>query len=149
MAEGVLRKLAHEYGLPMEVDSAGTSGWHTGEQPDRRAIRTASNHGIDISHHRARPFIQADFDRYDHILVMDRENLHQVLKMARNEADRKKVSMFTEALSPQQQVSVPDPWFDDALFEPVFQQIYAAGESWLKKWMHQLERIDSNHLSND
>jgi len=149
MAEGIFRKLAEDYGLAVEVDSAGTSDWHAGEMPDRRAIATARRHGIDISGHRARPFSRADFDRFDFIFVMDRDNLHEVTRQARNEADRKKVFMLTEALSPQRPVSVPDPWFDDALFEPVFQQIQAASEAWLKKWIAHPEMMNTNRYSHD
>ncbi|PJJ75162.1 protein-tyrosine phosphatase [Thermoflavifilum aggregans] len=149
MAEGIFRKLAEDYGLAVEVDSAGTSDWHAGEKPDRRAIATASRHGIDISQHRARPFGRADFDRYDYIFVMDRENLHQVMQQARHEDDRKKVFMLTEALSPQHPVSVPDPWFDDVLFEPVFQQIKAACEAWLKKWIAHPEMKNTNRYQHD
>lgn len=149
MAEGIFRKLAADFGLAVEVDSAGTSDWHAGEKPDRRAITTALRHGIDISHHRARPFRPTDFDQYDFIFVMDRDNFHQVMQKARHEADRRKVHMLMDALSPEQKISVPDPWFDDNLFEPVFQQIQAACDAWLRKWVAHPETMNTNRYTHD
>ncbi|UPT68842.1 MAG: hypothetical protein M0D57_09555 [Sphingobacteriales bacterium JAD_PAG50586_3] len=60
MAEGILRHKAKEQGLPIETDSAGTSQWHEGEAPDRRAVQNLHERGIDIADLRARPFHHTD-----------------------------------------------------------------------------------------
>jgi protein-tyrosine phosphatase len=77
MAEGALRARLHADGLAgeVEVDSAGTGGWHAGDPPDPRAIAIAAAHGVDIAMLRARKLIAEDFDRYDWILCADRDNL--------------------------------------------------------------------------
>lgn len=123
LAEGILRHLATARGLDWEIDSAGTGNWHVGHSPDHRAVKEARKNGVNISSLRGRQFEKADFDAFDRIYVMDRNNYTDVLRLARNEADKQKVHF----LLPEQQ-DVPDPWFDDALFAPVYKMIYEACE---------------------
>lgn len=77
MAEGMLRALAAEAGIGalLHIDSAGTHGFHRGEAPDPRAQRVMAARGIDISRQRARPVVDRDFGRFDHILAMTREHV--------------------------------------------------------------------------
>ncbi|MDB5124890.1 MAG: colonic acid production protein [Mucilaginibacter sp.] len=107
LAEGIMQHLADEQGLD----------WHVGEGPDRRSTRTAMSHGIDISRQICRIFKVSDFDEFDLILVMDKSNLSDILAKARNEEDVKKVKLLLG------DKIVPDPYYDDAKFEPVFQLI--------------------------
>ena len=123
LAEGILRHLARQKGLDWEIDSAGTGNWHVGDPPDRRSVKVAHRHGIDISDLRGRQFSVQDFDRFDVIYVMDLDNYRDVLRKARDEKDREKVQLLLDSRQP-----VPDPWYDDALFEPVFKMIYQACE---------------------
>jgi len=123
LAEGVLRDLAQKKGLNWEIDSAGTGSWHIGDPPDHRSVKVARQHGVDISGLRGRQFGVADFQQFDRIYVMDLDNYRDVLRKARSEADRVKVQLL---LANQQEV--PDPWYDDKLFEPVYQMIYKACE---------------------
>jgi len=117
LAEGIMQHLADKEGLNWEIDSAGTGDWHLGEGPDRRSVRVARDNGIDISGQICRLFRPSDFDTFDHILVMDRSNLSNILAMARNADDAKKVSLLLV-----DQI-VPDPYHDDKQFEPVFKLI--------------------------
>jgi protein-tyrosine phosphatase len=117
LAHGIMEQMAKEKGLNWEVDSAGTGNWHVGEAPDRRSIRTAGNHGIDISNQVCRLFTVSDFDTYDHIFVMDRNNLSDILAMARNKEDATKIKLLLR------DKIVPDPYYDDNQFEPVFKMI--------------------------
>lgn len=77
MAEGALRARLQAAGLAheVEVDSAGTGGWHAGDAPDPRAIDIAARHDVDIGMLRARRLETEDFDRFDWILCADRVNL--------------------------------------------------------------------------
>jgi protein-tyrosine phosphatase len=117
LAHGIMEHLAKEKGLDWEVDSAGTGNWHVGEGPDRRSVRTAREHGVNIGEQVCRLFKVSDFDEYDHIFVMDRNNLSDILAMARNKEDEKKVRLLLD------DKIVPDPYYDDTQFEPVFQMI--------------------------
>ncbi|HWZ02541.1 MAG TPA: low molecular weight protein-tyrosine-phosphatase [Mucilaginibacter sp.] len=117
LAHGIMEQMAKERGLDWEIESAGTGNWHVGEAPDRRSIRTAKNHGIDISNQVCRLFRISDFDYYDHIFVMDRSNLSDILAKTRNKEDEKKVRLLLG------DKIVPDPYYDDTQFEPVFKMI--------------------------
>ena len=82
-AEGVARELAKRDGVHgLELDSAGTGDWHVGEAPDPRAIAAAARHGYAIGDLRARQFVVADFDRFDLVLCMDKDNLANVQRLA-------------------------------------------------------------------
>jgi len=114
LAEGILQHHAQLNGLDWQVDSAGTGNWHVGEGPDKRSTRAAKNHGIDISQQICRLFEITDFDAFDLIFVMDKSNYSDILAMARNEEDAKKIRLLLG------DKIVPDPYYDDAMFEPVF-----------------------------
>lgn len=117
LAHGVLEHLSKESNLNWEVDSAGTGNWHVGELPDSRSIAIARKYGIDISNQSCRQFQVTDFDTYDRIYVMDYTNLNDVISLARNDQDRKKVKLLLG------DNIVPDPYYNDALFDPVYQLI--------------------------
>lgn len=118
LAHGVMEHLAHEKGLRWEIDSAGTGSWHIGKQPDRRSISVAKKYGIDISTQRARQFETKDFDHYDFIFVMDENNYRDVIALAKHQEDRNKVRLFIP------NDIVPDPYWDDSQFDPVYQLIH-------------------------
>jgi len=111
MADGLLRKKVTELGLKVEVDSAGTSGLHAGQKPDSRMRATAASLGTPIDFLRARQFVRADFQRFDRIYVMDQSNYNNVLQLASSEADRAKVRMILNELTPGMNQPVPDPYY--------------------------------------
>jgi protein-tyrosine phosphatase len=117
LAEGIMQHLVDKQGLDWQIDSAGTGGWHVGEGPDRRAVRTARHHGIDISRQICRQFSSRDFKDFDHIYVMDKFNRSDVLAMALNEQAADKVKLLLGNRE------VPDPYYDEGMFEPVFELI--------------------------
>ena len=117
LAEGIMQHLAEQNGLDWTVDSAGTGDWHVGHGPDYRSTRTALKHGIDISSQVCRLFRSDDFDNFDWIFVMDKNNLKDILAKTRNKTDVKKVKLLLG------NKIVPDPYTDDELFEPVFKLI--------------------------
>lgn len=127
LAEGIMRHMADEAGLDWEIDSAGTGNWHVGEGPDRRSTRAARDHGVDISQQVCRLFRISDFDYFDHIFVMDKSNLSDILNMARNDQDAQKVKLLLG------DKIVPDPWYDDTQFEPVFTLIEGGCKDIIKR----------------
>jgi protein-tyrosine phosphatase len=107
-AEGVMRRLVEEAGLEheVEIDSAGTGGWHVGAPPDARATEAASRRGTALSG-AARRFDPAeDFDRFDLIVAMDAENRRDLLALAPDDEARSKVRMFLAG-----DRDVPDPYY--------------------------------------
>lgn len=128
LAEGIMRQLVNEQQLDWEISSAGTGDWHVNQPADRRSIAVARKFGYDISAQRARHFNAGFFDEFDHILVMDQNNLRDVLRLASNEEQRKKVSLFLTG-----ELEVTDPYYDDSLFEPVFLGIEARCRQLIKE----------------
>jgi protein-tyrosine phosphatase len=127
MAEVVLRSTLEERGLDVEVDSAGTGGWHVGEPMDERALAMLAEHGYDGSSHRARRFDPAWFAERDLILVMDHENLRAVRKIAPPDADVRLLRSFDPAAP--EGAEVPDPYYGGRQgFNDVLQVVKAASE---------------------
>lgn len=126
-AEAVFLDLIEREGVAarFEVDSAGTGSWHVGERahPDTRAAAAAR--GIEIRSI-ARQFVAGDFDRFDHVVVMDTSNRDNVLRLARDDADRAKVSLFRD-FDPAGATgeSVPDPYYEGG-FDRVYDICEAA-----------------------
>src|SRR3954471_23010176 len=94
-AEGVLRRLVRDEGLSdqVEIDSAGTGGWHVGSPPDERATEAARRRGIERAG-AARQVEAEDFERFDLILAMDRDNLEALRQLAPDDAARDKVRLL-------------------------------------------------------
>jgi protein-tyrosine phosphatase len=122
LAEGILKsKVDRE---KIQVDSAGTGGWHVGDLPDPRSIEVAKKHGLDITHQRGKQFSTYDFEIYDHIFVMDNSNYRDVIKLAKNDAEIKKVKRILDEIFPGEQVDVPDPYYGgDFGFDNVYQML--------------------------
>lgn len=111
-AEGVLRARLARAGLGdiVEVDSAGTLGYHAGEAPDPRAQKAAARRGYDISRLRARRVSEADFLRFDMILAMDKDNL-DTLTRACPLAQRYRLGLFLDHRRQRTEIEVPDPYY--------------------------------------
>ena len=108
-----MRHLVSEAGLAsrIQVDSAGTGGWHVGEPRDRRSSEVGQRRGIPLTG-RARQFMAADFARYDYVVAMDGENLAALLELAPDEAAEKKVRLL-RSFDPESPAGsdVPDPYY--------------------------------------
>lgn len=111
LAWGAARRLLLERGLDgrIEVDSAGTGSWHVGEPADPRMRETARRYGIDLSEHRARQVRFEDFDEFDLIVAMDRQNLEDLRAMAPHSA-RRRIRLLRE-WDPEGGQDVPDPYY--------------------------------------
>lgn len=127
LAQGVLESKVDSSNV--QVDSAGTANYHVGEGPDPRSVATASKYGIDISRQRGRQFVVEDFDRFDHIYVMDVSNYNNVLRLSRSEEDEQKVKLILNEVFPGEDREVPDPYYGgDQGFENVYQLLSEASD---------------------
>ncbi len=127
-AEVVFRAVASREApdIVLEVDSAGTAGYHVGEAPDRRTRQAAARRGYDLSALQARVVEPRDFEDFDLILAMDRENLRALERRAPAQA-RARLRLFLE-FAPESGISeVPDPYYGGPNgFEDVLDLIEAA-----------------------
>ena len=125
-AEGIMRHLVELRGMAhlFDIDSAGIGGWHVGQLPDARMRR----HGA----------CTADFDRFDLIVGMDEENMYDLRRKARSDADREKLTCMADYLRhhPEQQ-TVPDPYYGcESDFELVIELLEDACEGLLEEMIH-------------
>ena len=121
LAEGILRDKTNKLGIPVFIDSAGTSNYHIGEHPDKRTVANALKNGVDISKLKARQFKISDFDEFDIIFVMDSSNYSNVIDLARNKNDIEKVELILNRVHPKSNMAVPDPYFGG---EEGFQNVF-------------------------
>lgn len=121
LAEGILKSKVDATNI--YVDSAGTAGYHVGNAPDPRSIKVAHEHGIDISSQVCRKFTVSDFDTFDLIYAMDKNNYGNIIHLARRKEDAEKVKLLLSELNTEH-IEVPDPYYDaEDGFENVFQMI--------------------------
>lgn len=122
LAEGILQSKVNSDDI--FVDSAGTAAYHIGKLPDTRSIEVAKNHGINIANQRARKFTSKDFTNFDIIYAMDEFNYRNILSLAKNKQEAKKVKMILNEVHLQQNLSVPDPYYGEEYgFENVYQML--------------------------
>lgn len=112
MAEGILKQKCKEAGLNWEIDSAGTSGWHSGQMADERSIETCEEYDIDIHDHRARQLTKSDLVHYDLIFAMDKMNYKNILDLCSSEEQSSKVKLILNESLPDCNRDVPDPYYD-------------------------------------
>jgi protein-tyrosine phosphatase len=134
-AEGVFRHLVDQAGLSagIDVDSAGTGGWHAGEPPDRRSREAARRRGVDLGG-RARKFHAADFEVFDYVIAMDGANFAVLEELAVVPEHRVKLHLmraFDPAAPPG--AGVPDPYYGGTDgFDQVFDICMAAAHGLLE-----------------
>jgi protein-tyrosine phosphatase len=123
LAEAAFRAEAETLGLEAEADSAGTGGWHSGEPPDRRAIAAARRNGVDISQFRARQVTAGDFDRFDHIVALDGENLAD-LEAIRPAGSHARLSLLLDHAPGREGQAVADPYYgSDSHFDVTWHDV--------------------------
>jgi protein-tyrosine phosphatase len=115
MAHGVMAERLREAGLDgvVEVDSAGTHGYHVGEPPDRRAQAAARARGYELGSLRARQLVRQDFLDFDYILVMDEDNLYNA-RALQPPNGKARLHRFLEFAGSRKEQEVPDPYYGGA-----------------------------------
>jgi protein-tyrosine phosphatase len=111
-AHAVMQAMVEKAGLSqhIQVDSAGTAGWHTGKMPDERMRRAGQTRGYRLDHP-ARQFLAADLARHDLILAMDRANRRDILAHDPENLFSQKVRLFCEFCTQHEEAEVPDPYY--------------------------------------
>lgn len=135
LAEGIMLHLNAKHNLALQIDSAGTANYHVGEAPDQRTVANAQEHGVDLSALRARQFEISDFDKFDVIYAMDKNNLRNLVNLARTKEHKNKLNLFLDSVNEIQGCEVPDPYYGtEKDFEYVFQLVYKACETYIRRF---------------
>ncbi|HEY1011550.1 MAG TPA: low molecular weight protein-tyrosine-phosphatase [Herpetosiphonaceae bacterium] len=139
MAEGIMRHLVSEAGLSdqIEVDSAGTSGGHAGEQPHRGTLAVLRKHGIELRH-ASRQFKRQDADRFDLLVAMDDDNVLSMLGLFSKQNPPPIHYLLDFIPEGPRRRSVPDPWYTGD-FDGVYEMLDQACRG-------LLEHVRANHL---
>jgi protein-tyrosine phosphatase len=139
-AEAVFNDLIARKGLADEFqcDSAGTAAYHAGDPADYRMKQFAQKRGYNLNSISRPVDPKTDFDRFDYIIGMDRQNVQDLKAMARDENDRKKISLMTDFCTLKNYDSVPDPYFGgSAGFELVLDILEDACDGLLQKVLQE------------
>jgi protein-tyrosine phosphatase len=130
IAEAVVRAALSDAGLAgaVEVDSAGTAGWHVGEPADVRVSRLLAGRGLECAH-RARQFDADWFDRYDLVIALDTGHARKLAKLADGQPDAAGKVRLLREFDPAAggDLDVPDPYYGGTEgFEEVYDLVQAA-----------------------
>lgn len=113
LAEAIFRSVVEDAGLQdrFRIDSAGTSGYHDGDPPDRRTTAVAERRGVRVGG-TSRQVTGADLETFDHLIVMDQENYDSVERLAARRGSSPDIRLFRE-FDPEAggETDVPDPYF--------------------------------------
>jgi protein-tyrosine phosphatase len=115
LAEAVFRHLARDRGVDhlFEIDSAGTSGYHSGSPPDRRSTATARARGVEVAG-RSRQLTADDLARFDYVVAMDAENRGEIEALRARAGGRARVHLLREWDPEGPGGDVPDPYYGGA-----------------------------------
>jgi protein-tyrosine phosphatase len=143
LAENMFRHLTIQAGVGevYEVASAGTGDWHVGDSPDGRMRRVAAERGL-VYDGRARQFSPKDFDHFDWIVAMDRDNRAHLFAQARSPIDKNKIHLMREfdpvnASMGRPQMDVPDPYYGGL---QGFEEVYDIVERSCRGLFEELQR---------
>lgn len=134
MAEAIMNKMISDRGLSQkfQVDSAGTSANHVGENPDERTLVTCRKNNIPI-YHKARQISEQDFAFFDFLVAMDESNFLHLNKMAEQKRLRSDHIHMMRQFDPKMDtINVADPWFGDLSdFDTCYETLMVSCQAWL------------------
>ncbi len=146
-AEGIAKKLIEKKGLDgtIEIDSAGTLGYHEGEMPDSRMVKHASKRGYTLDS-RARQFNpRKDFEHFDYIVTMDDDNYSEIVSLDKNNNFTNKIFKMVSFANKIKVNEVPDPYYSGSDgFEFVLDILEESVEGLLKKVEDDIRRENKN-----
>ena len=139
MAEFVMKNLVKKAGLEQEfhIESAATSREEIGNPVYPPARQKLAQHGIDCTGKTARQLQNGDYDQYDLLIGMDRENLHDMYHICSGDFDGK-MHLLTEYTGKSDQ-EVADPWYTDD-FESTWRDVLAGCQGLLKRLIVEGEK---------
>lgn len=144
LAEAIFREHVQAAGLEerFDIQSSGTGDWHVGQQADPRMQKTALDRGVSLDAHRAQQFENIHLEDFDHIFVMDKSNLHDVLFLDRDDRFGSKVRLFREFDPNPDDYQVPDPYFGgDRGFNNVYAIVHRTTKMILERLIEEHDLV--------
>ncbi|MBU0632913.1 low molecular weight phosphotyrosine protein phosphatase [bacterium] len=129
IAEGIAKKTVEQKALHVRVASAGTGGWHVGENPCVNSIKVAGKNGIDISSFVASRITKKELDEYEYIIALDESNYADLKQMGAK-------NLYKLGSFGYNNEDVPDPYFFNG-FEG-FDRVYEMIESCVSSMFEEL-----------
>mgnify|MGYP002338727392 FL=1 len=145
LAKTVFRDKVEQAGLSehFEIASSGTGSWHVGDKADDRMRQTAQRNDLSLEEHRASQFEAGDLARFDHIFVMDKSNLNDVLHLDEDDQHGGKVRLFREFDPEPDDYQVPDPYHGGRKgFERVFEIVDRTADMLLHRLVDEYDLVD-------
>jgi protein-tyrosine phosphatase len=144
LAEALFRQEARSKNLEgfFEIASSGTGDWHIGKSADRRMRQTAGDLGVSLDGHRAQQLEPFHLEEFDHVFVMDKSNLHDVLFLDHGDRYGHKVRLFREFDPDPGDFQVPDPYFGG---QEGFNEVYSIVQRTARSILHHL--VEEHGLS--
>jgi protein-tyrosine phosphatase len=141
-AEGIFRKMVEAGPLKgkVDIDSAGTHGYHEGAPPDSRAIAHASKRGVDLTMLRAREVSPSDFERFDYVIAMDDTNRRHLRAMCPTRLQNK-IELLLEYGGEEDEYEVPDPYHGKPQDFEVALDLIEAGCEGLHEYLVDQQRL--------
>jgi protein-tyrosine phosphatase len=146
LAEGVFREHVRRRGLEdhFEIQSSGTGSWHVGGGADQRMCQTARRRGVSLDDHVAQQFAEEHLSEFDHVLVMDKQNLNDVLVLDQEDVHNGKVRLFREFDPSPESYQVPDPYYGGA---DGFEHVYEIVDRTAARLLDEL--VEAHGLENE
>ena len=127
LAQGIFENMSKKFNV--KVDSAGVANYHAGYPPDKRSIYVAQKNGVDISTQKARQIKAKDFNNFDYIFVMDKENFYDIKKLISYHKVNSVVQLLNDPFE------IEDPYYgNDEGFEIVYDKIYQGCKRVIDNW---------------
>lgn len=144
-AEGVFRSMVEAGPLKgkVDIDSAGTLGYHEGSPPDPRAIAHAKQRGVDIDMLRAREVSPSDFERFDYVIAMDDDNRRHLRAMCPTRLQNK-IELLLEYGGEEDEYEVPDPYHGKPQDFEIALDLIEAGCEGLHEYLVDLQKMRGN-----
>ncbi|EDK37187.1 hypothetical protein PGUG_01285 [Meyerozyma guilliermondii ATCC 6260] len=144
MAEAVFKSRVKELGYENRfnlIDSYGTGGWHTGESPDSRSVKTCRKHGVPVNHS-AQQITSSEFKKFDYVIAMDNSNKEDLLHMKPRNSNAK-VALFGEWRTDESFGKiVVDPYYGGIDgFETNFKQLSHFSDEFLKQELGEKQNL--------
>ena len=141
-AEAVFRKLVDDGPLAgkVDIDSAGTHGYHDGAPPDARAVEHAAKRGYDLTPLRAREVSPSDFERFDYVIAMDENNRRHLNSICPTRLQNK-IELLLDYGGEADEYEVPDPYDGQPQDFEVALDLIEAGCEGLAEYLHDQSRV--------